>query len=380
MSRMFIDIHILQTIPPSNVNRDDTGAPKTSIYGGVRRARVSSQAWKKATRESFKEYLDATELGERTFYAVDRIAKSIIESRPDLADKAVSLAEEIFKVAKIKISPEKKKNNDETASPKSVTSYLLFLSRIQISNLAQLAIQAHDTGESFNRKTINKIIQSDNSIDIALFGRMITDSPDLNVDAACQVSHAFSVHPAEIEFDYFTASDDNKENDTSGAGMIGTVEFVAPTHYRYATINTEGLISNLDSVEAAARATEAFLRSFILSMPTGKMNTFANRTRPELVLVQIRQDQPVNLAESFEKAITTTTGRMAKATIELASSAKNADETYGSAAKESFYLATNNADTPETRAELDAIGTHVTFDDLISLVGKAVRSRAENNA
>ena len=43
--RLYVDFHILQTVPPSCINRDDTGSPKTAVYGGVLRARVSSQAW-----------------------------------------------------------------------------------------------------------------------------------------------------------------------------------------------------------------------------------------------------------------------------------------------------------------------------------------------
>ena len=40
--RLYVDFHVLQTVPPSCINRDDTGSPKTAIYGGVTRARVSS--------------------------------------------------------------------------------------------------------------------------------------------------------------------------------------------------------------------------------------------------------------------------------------------------------------------------------------------------
>ena len=43
-NRLFLDIHAIQTLPPSNINRDDTGSPKTAMYGGVRRARVSSSS------------------------------------------------------------------------------------------------------------------------------------------------------------------------------------------------------------------------------------------------------------------------------------------------------------------------------------------------
>jgi CRISPR system Cascade subunit CasC len=68
VNRIFLDVHALQTVPPSNLNRDDTGAPKTALYGGVPRARVSSQAWKRATRTYFADehLLEPSELGVRT--------------------------------------------------------------------------------------------------------------------------------------------------------------------------------------------------------------------------------------------------------------------------------------------------------------------------
>ena len=53
--RLYVDFHVLQTVPPSCVNRDDTGSPKTAVYGGATRARVSSQAWKHAIRKMFAE-------------------------------------------------------------------------------------------------------------------------------------------------------------------------------------------------------------------------------------------------------------------------------------------------------------------------------------
>ena len=122
-----------------------------------------------------------------------------------------------------------------------------------------------------------------------------------------QVAHALSVHAVDNEYDYFTAVDDHKnadDDEDAGAGMIGTVEFNSSTLYRYATVDVDRLRDNLGDAEATRRAVEAFVRAFVQSMPTGKQNTFANRTLPDAVLVVLRDTQSINLVGAFEDAIT----------------------------------------------------------------------------
>ncbi|KAA8719653.1 CRISPR system Cascade subunit CasC [Corynebacterium spheniscorum] len=371
----FIDLHILQTLPPSNVNRDDSGSPKTCVYGGVRRARVSSQAWKRATRVAFSQRLDTAELGERTVFAVERIAKRITDLRPDLADEAEQLAAAVLKKAGVK--SEKNKPKDENETPRTVTGYLLFISRGQIDALARLAVDNSEHIAKTPAKDAKAAMTGIASIDLALFGRMVADAPDLNMDAACQVAHALSVHSTAQEFDYFTAVDDNAPEDNAGATMIGTVEFSAPTLYRYATINADELANNLGSVDAAARAVEAFVDAFITSMPTGKQNTFANRTLPDFVLVQVRDDQPVNLAEAFEDSIEDTRGRTTAATKALAQYAAELEEAYTSRPVASAFLAAGGAAKPEALEALKDMGERVNLAGLVELAGSQVRERVE---
>lgn len=368
-----IDVHILQTVPPSNLNRDDTGSPKSAIYGGVRRARVSSQAWKRATRAEFNSHLATDELGERTLRTVERIEQKVAEKRPDLAESAREHAVAVLKAAGIKAAPAKKKVEEDEDNP-PVTGYLVFVSRAQIDALADLAIVLGDGGK-VSKKEAKAAFDNGHSIDIALFGRMIADAPDLNVDACCQVSHAFSVHPATTEFDFFTAVDDNAREDNAGAGMIGTVEFVSSTLYRYATVNADELAESLGSVEAAARAVEAFLRAFVVSMPTGKQNTFANRTRPDLVVVQVRDDQPVNLSEAFEDAITATDGRTTEAAVKLGVYAREQDGAYGSQPVGGGFLATGGAAADRALEALATFGERTDLAGLVALAGSAVRDR-----
>ena len=328
--RTIVDIHILQTVPPSNLNRDDTGSPKTATFGGVRRARVSSQAWKRATRSAFANELDESELGVRTKRVVELIAKQVMQLDPEVApESAIGAAEKVFTAAKIKV---KEPRGKKGASPES--SYLLFLSAQQVAALAELAVESLRAGVEPDTKMVQALIKGKNSVDLALFGRMVADVSDLNVDAACQVAHAISTHGVEAEYDYFTAVDDEKSrqaDEDAGAGMIGTVEFNSATLYRYATIDADRLLDNLGDIEAVRRAVAAFLRAFAKSMPTGKQNTFANRTLPDAVVVCVRGDQPVSFVGAFEEPIkdAASGGRVLRSAEKLAEYAQDVFAAFG---------------------------------------------------
>lgn len=314
MSRTIIDIHAIQTVPPANLNRDDTGSPKTAIFGGQRRARVSSQSWKRAIRLDFRATVDAADLGRRTKQIVKIVSDRVCELEPELKDRARDLIVKAFNDGGIKV---KLRNKDDDFEE---SGYLVFLANHQIENLAAAVVEAARSGEGFDKKALKRILKDENSIDVALFGRMIADAAALNVDAACQVAHAISVHPVETEFDYYTAVDDEKDKqEETGAGMIGTVEFNSSTLYRYATLDVDRLRENLGEDDTATiRAATAFLRSFVTSMPSGKMNTFANRTLPEAVLVTVRDTQAINLVGAYELPIKEFESRIEEACRRLA--------------------------------------------------------------
>lgn len=367
----YIDFHALQSTGPANLNRDDSGSPKSTVFGGTRRARVSSQSWKRAIRREFEELVDPAALGERTLRAVERIAASIAEQDPEYAAEAETMAVEVLKTAGLKMAKPKKSKDGDMAPAKPLTEYLVFLGHSQIEALAALAIDAYANNDGkFDKKLVKQAFTDDHAYDVALFGRMIADAPDLNADACCQVAHAISVHPLDAEFDYFTAVDDNAPEDNAGAGMIGTLEFNSSTYYRYATINVPALIANLGSAEAAAKALAAFARAFAISMPTGKQNTFANRTRPEFFAVSIRDDQPVSFVDAFEDAITAQSGRMTEAVTRLAEYAANADAAYGSQPN-TRYLATGSA---VKAPSLDSFGEKATLDELVAFAEAAAGS------
>ena len=284
-NRLYVDFHVLQTVPPSCVNRDDTGSPKTAVYGGTTRARVSSQAWKRAVRLMFREeLLSAEQLGDRTKKVLQVLAQEISRAAP--GSDAEKMAKRVLDNAGLNLS---KKGGDLDA--------LFFLSHAQAKALAALAIEG-----SADKKAYHAALDRDPSIDMALFGRMVASDPSLNYDAAAQVAHSISTHRVQNEYDYFTAVDDCAPEDNAGAGHLGTVEYNSATLYRYATVNVRELLGHLGK-EGAATAVKAFAEAFIRSMPTGKQNTFANRTLPDAVYVTVRVDQPVNLCGAFEQAV-----------------------------------------------------------------------------
>ena len=365
----YVDIHVIQNLPPSCVNRDDSGSPKSAVYGGVRRLRVSSQSWKRAARLYFNNLLDASDVGVRTKRVAELLAARITEDAPDLAETAPALVGEVFKAARIKLSAPRGKKDGPLES-----GYLLFLSTSQVARLAELAIASARGGEALDAKAVKKVFKEPHAVDIALFGRMVADNTDLNIDAACQVAHAISTHAAQNEYDFFTAVDDEKsrsEEEDAGAGMMGTVEFSSATMYRYATVNIDMLRHNLGDGEAALRALEVFIRGFCLSMPTGKQNTFANRTVPEAVVVAVREDQPVSLAGAFEEAVPADAahGYTARSVQALARHAATIEDSYGLEPLRSFVVALTDSNA------VASLGERVSFKDLPERVREVVAPR-----
>ncbi|WP_270241980.1 type I-E CRISPR-associated protein Cas7/Cse4/CasC [Rothia kristinae] len=340
----YLDIHALHTLPPSNINRDDTNAPKTATFGGVTRQRVSSQAWKKAIRSDFQQHLDATKIGLRTKRVVSEIVEEIKTLDADWKDKtpeAENAVEDLLKTAGIKTTkPPAKKRAEEPAPTAGETEYLLFLSRRQIQRIAEAIVKPRE--KKFTKKEAQNLVDTEHSVDIAMFGRMVATAANFNVDAAVQVAHALGVGASEPEFDYFTAVDDVVARaEETGAGMIGTIQMMSSTLYRYATVDLDRLEENLGSRKAAIEATGAFVSAFISSMPTGKQNTFANRTLPEAVVVSLRDDRPVSWVNAFEIPVPagTETGRRNEAARKLAEEARNIDAMYDVQPVESWVMA-----------------------------------------
>ncbi|SER20479.1 type I-E CRISPR-associated protein Cas7/Cse4/CasC [Actinokineospora terrae] len=358
--RRYLDVHVLQTVPPSNVNRDDAGSPKQAIYGGARRARVSSQAWKRATRTAFAERAPKADLATRTQRISDLLTRRLATAHGVSEQDAVRISNALLKQLGIKPS----KNNAEK------TSYLLFFGYSQLDAIAEAvgaragawtALDDDALGKAVEEVDVKKILGSGHPVDVALFGRMVADIPNLNVDAACQVAHALSTHPVEIEFDYYTAVDDENTRENTGAGMIGTIEFNSATLYRYATLGLSQLETNLGGIEAVPDAVELFVDSFARSIPSGHANSFAHRTLPSLVAVIAREDQPVNLVSAFEKPVISRAGVLDESARRLADELTNAAINWGQ--RPTQTLACYNADHEDLRL---AFGSSRPFPALLA--------------
>lgn len=295
MKNLYLDINVLQTVPSSNINRDDTGTPKTAIYGGVMRSRVSSQSWKRVMRQAFMTDSEGAEWlnSHRTKHAAKLLAGRIKKLSDGLSDEeALEKALEAFNTTKVKPKKDKK-------TGVYLTGALLQLSNGQLDKLAHYVL-SHD---ELDTKEIKETLMEKSSLDLALFGRMVADDPELNVDAASQVAHAISTHAIVPEYDFYTAIDDDKEDSQAGSAMMGTLAYNSSTLYRYANVNINELMHNLGSTELTIEGVKLFVKEFMLTMPTGKENTFANKTLPQYVMITLREDTPVNLVSAFEEPV-----------------------------------------------------------------------------
>lgn len=333
-----IDFHVLQTLPPSLINRDDTGAPKTAIFGGVPRQRASSQSWKRAIRKDFGEKFR----GYRTRRAIELLANSIQELDTSIEDvEATALSEKVFKAVGFKLVKRKTtRKGSKEAEQKNDLEYPVFVSVRQVKNLARYAVN-HREEEEFTKKALKPLFVQEHSVDIAMFGRMVADAKDFNVDASVQVAHAIGVHESEPEFDFYTAVDDMVEADEeAGAAMMGTVQMMSSTLYRFATLDVDSLAKNLGDHDVLAEAIKAFTESFITSLPTGKQNTFAHNSVPELVYVTVRDDRSISLVNAFEEPVVSENnqGRRKSAADRLAREAEQIQNTYGFYPKAAFVM------------------------------------------
>lgn len=315
---IYVEFHLIQNFVPSNINRDDTGAPKDAVFGGYRRARISSQCQKRAIRLSAKQMpgVDSEHHGIRT-KKLQKLVRERLETLGRSGEDVDTRIETALAAAGLKL--------DE----KGETQYLLFLGQKEISGFVDLINQHWDAlatpagnGEKKSKKEAKAsappevqkqakaIMDGGKAVDVALYGRMLADLPEVNQDAACQVAHAISTHRVEREFDYFTASDDEGGKNESGASMIGQIEFNSATYYRYAVIDPAKLVSNLqDDRELAFAGIRNFVKAIGCAIPTGKQNTFANHNPPSFIGVSLRHASPLNLANAFEKPVASSNGK-----------------------------------------------------------------------
>jgi CRISPR system Cascade subunit CasC len=334
----FIQIHALTVYAPSNLNRDDTGRPKTAKFGGAERLRISSQALKRAIRTSdaFKARLEG-KMGTRTARSGEWFREELIKANVE-ASKATAIAKAlsafIGKVDEEKSTDEKIRNKElffmAPEERAHFSTMIMEIARDQklADELAATAgafddDEGEEDGEALKKKDKKKpklskeakqrlkelreqvLVTVDTAADIAMFGRMVASAPDFNREAAVQVAHAITTHKVEVEDDFYTAVDDLKRpSEDAGAGFIGELGFGSGVFYIYACIDRDLLEKNLGGDKAlAATAIAGLVEGLATSSPTGKQASFASRSRASYLRIEKGSQQPRSLAAAFFKPV-----------------------------------------------------------------------------
>lgn len=288
MSR-FIQIHTLTSYPPANLNRDDLGRPKTAMMGGVERLRVSSQSLKRHWRTSdlFQEAL-RSHLGTRTKDVGEKVRQKLLElgvTEKQAEEWAVDIAKVFGKVESGKVK----------------TQQLVFVSPEEWDSIFALVDVLAAEKRKPTSDELKLLAKNTSAADIALFGRMLADSPNYNVEAACQVAHAISVHGITVEDDYFTAVDDlNADQDDRGAAHLGETGFAAALFYGYVCIDRDALLDNLNGDKALAnKAIAAMVEAIARVSPKGKQNSFGSHAYASYMMLERGRQQPRSLSAAF---------------------------------------------------------------------------------
>ncbi len=345
---MFLQIHSLRSFGPSNPNRDDSGSPKTAIYGGRLRQRISSQCLKRAIRLAMK---DGKRESFRTRLLAERVADSLNTNHGLEKAEAVELARYIgvlgsskkidaalkeAREGKGKAKGKDKKSDKEGDATKSgpttvlealakdgrskgETAQLIFASQSEIASIANGLAQLREKISSMSASEIEDAITKatrqtkGTPLEIAIFGRMTTSDAFADVEGAVQLAHAVGVNEVTIESDYWTAVDDllsqRKEEgegnlESKGAAHLGDAEFGSSTYYLYANLDVERLAESSGDRDGSIEAAVAFVKASITATPSGKSNGMASYEVPAMVVVEVGTDRrPLSYLGAFESPV-----------------------------------------------------------------------------
>ena len=353
---MLIEFHVLKNYPATNLNRDETGAPKTAFFSGYLRGRISSQCVKRSWRKS--EWFEAMELGIRT-----RNLPSLVCE--ELAARGVDDA--FVQMTKKKITGFG--NKDAKENEEGATAQVMFFSEADIKAVAdvvQATIEECATPKEFE-KTMAKSWQDKLkgmarpiTIDIALFGRMITDDSFADVEAAMQVAHAISTNAVNQETDFFTAVDDlnEKYGTDAGSAMMGDIDFNANCYYQYAALDMDQLRDNLcgnQNTEDILRCLlPALVNAIAFSNPTGKQNSFAGHVVPSLICIEKKAKKiPISYINAFEKPVRK--NYSAESIDALCEEIETVEKTYGKLCEERVWFAPKHEKKPQNTQKVDTL-------------------------
>ena len=327
---MIIDIHIIQPVPFSNMNRDDTNRPKTATYGGSQRLRVSSQSWKRAARELMEEGGVARTYLSRNGNTL-LCSKLIDAGMPNELSAAVSVwafetlgsgNEVVLRFAETELNDLvelllARQSELAAAMPESAD----LPTTGKTSKASRKAAKENKFTDVVSKEEIREVFSSSKHRDNAmgLFGRMLASDASVSIDASVQVAHALSTHPIETDFDFFLAMEElPTPAEGQGGAHLGAAEFASGTLYRYATIDTNELLRNCDGdIDKARSLAVSFVESFALSTPGGKKNSTAPSTVPAIVHLAVRSDRSVNMVDAFEKPVVSYNGMVEPSIIRL---------------------------------------------------------------
>jgi CRISPR system Cascade subunit CasC len=288
----FVQLHLLTSYPPANLNRDDLGNPKTARLGGIERVRVSSQSLKRAwrTSEVFQQALVGS-IGTRTKLLGVETFKALVAA--GIGDKQAT--EWAKQIAAIYGAVKKDKELE--------IEQLVHVAPEERATLdALVATLAHEKRAPTNEE-LDALLHARTAVDIAMFGRMLASKPEFNGEAAVQVAHAIGVHASAVEDDYFTAVDDLNRKDP-GAAHIGEAGFAAAIFYLYLCIDRDLLKKNLGGDEALTqKALRALVQAALTVSPSGKQNSFASRAYAHYALAEKGIQQPRSLSLAFVKPV-----------------------------------------------------------------------------
>jgi CRISPR system Cascade subunit CasC len=345
----FIQLHLLTSYAPANLNRDDLGRPKTAVMGGVPRLRVSSQSLKRAWRTSdvFDQKLSGY-MGLRTKEVGLQVFEKLIEKgvKPPqalvCAKRIAGVFGKLDELSKKEKEELKKLDGEEKINKQKKELRILQLAHIGTEEQAAidaLISKIAESGEELTDQDLDLLRKKNKAVDIALFGRMLADATAYNVEAAAQVAHAISVHRVTVEDDFFTAVDDlNLGREDSGASHLGETEFAAGVLYQYVCIDRQLLVENLgDDSELAEKTIAALIETAATVAPTGKQNSFASRAYASYVLCERGDAQPRSLSVAFLKPVSGS-DFMEEAIDRLEQYRENLNKVYGTEGMKSTAL------------------------------------------
>ncbi|XDD51051.1 type I-E CRISPR-associated protein Cas7/Cse4/CasC [Leptospira sp. WS92.C1] len=405
-----LELHIIQSVPVACLNRDDLNSPKTAVFGGVQRARVSSQSWKRAIRELAKSIAPDIFGGNRTRLFVQELSKRL-EDKKVAKEVAIFISEEVANLI------ETLDTKSDSEGYKKIKT-LMFFSSLEYDKIIENILKIENIAKEFQRalalnkeisdlkknqkgtgekelkekeneyaniikKTLKlknisaaiKSVELKDAADIALFGRMVANDHSLMVEAASMCSHALSVHKSDNEIDFFSALDDLQPKEEMGAGHTSTLEFNSATFYRFVALNLDMLADkeHLGALSSDERKSvvKTFVDSTIKAIPNARKNTMNANTFPSYVLAIVRNSgHPVQLINAFEKPVVTQDGFISKSIDALLNEYFALKETWG--LESSLELAIRYQKNEEKKKEATTQIPEKNLSELLSEVIKHV--------